>query len=119
MHGKVGKETCHSHGLLHLGLEANPRRRGFACSERRPCAPARQQAQGVLLDQDCLEAGSGHEPYQNIVTAALIQRFSWNAMKEIYNKDASPSIHLKNFFITLISYSRDWGNEFQLLRHTT
>ena len=69
MHGKVGKETQCFDGVLHLGLEAG--------------------SMGPW--------GWIGRTHQNIATAAvyLCTAFFLNAMKEIYNKDASPSIHFK------------------------
>ena len=68
---KMGKETCRSHNVL-MAWKRDP----WGMDWENP------------IDQ-------------NIATAAVCLRtaFFLDAMKEIYNKDASPSIHLKKIFI--------------------
>ena len=62
---------------------------------------------GRTLSKHC---DRGRFPLYSVFSA-----FFLNAMKDIYNKYASPSIHLKKIFIVLIIPSRDWGMNFKYI----
>ena len=54
------------------------------------------------------------EPHQNIATVVIcisIPTFFQDAIEEIYNKDASLSIHLKKYLFLCVAYNAiEWGN---------